>query len=158
MNAQRPRAPRQRANGFTLIEMIVAIVVLGVGLVGVLGAFRMATRSSGDLAVRKQMIALAEDLMEEVQLKPYASTANAAPAPCARNTFNDVSDYNGYATTGQVCSLDGSPLPALSGYNVRITVAAASLGGVAATLRIDVTVSRDSDSVTLTGWRTGYAL
>lgn len=151
----RRTAPPQA--GFTLVEMVIAIVVLGVGLVGVMSAFQLATRGSGDTAARKQLAALAEELMEEIQLKPYASASNSAPAACARNTYNDVADYAGYATTGKVCSLDGSPITALNGYSVAIRVSDATLADAVPAKRIEVSVSNASDSLTLTGWRTHYA-
>jgi MSHA pilin protein MshD len=152
---QRHRASVQR--GVTLVEMVLAIVVLGVGLAGVLLAFQAVTRGSGDAAVRKQMLAIAEELMEEIQLKPYAPAANAAPAACARDSYNDVSDYHGYSSSGQICAPDGTPLPALAGYSVSVSVSVAPLAGVAAAKRIQVTVSHGSDNFILTGWRSDYA-
>ena len=153
--SNRPTHNKQR--GFTLIEMVLAIVVLGVGLAGVLIAFSTVTRGSADPVVAQQMLAIAEEMMEEIQLKPYAAAANTAPAACARNTWNDVLDYNGYATSGQICTIDGTAIPSLAGYSVQVTVVAATLAGVGAARRIDVTVTRGTSSFTLTGWRTDFA-
>ena len=151
------RPQRNPQSGFTLIEMVLAIVVLGVGLAGVLIAFSTVTRGSADPVVAQQMLAIAEEMMEEIQLKPYAAAANAAPAACARNTWNDVLDYNGYTTSGQICTIDGTTIPSLAGYSVQVTVVAATLAGVGAARRIDVTVTRGASSFTLTGWRTDFA-
>ena len=149
-------AERRRQRGFTLVEMLVAVVILGVGLAGVMLAFSTAVRGSADPVVNQQMLAIAEGLMEEIQLRPYAAAANAAPAGCARDTFNDVMDYNGYASSG-ICSIDGTVVAALAGYSVRVAVVAAALNGVAEARRISVTVSRGSEQLLLTGWRSNFA-
>lgn len=145
---------RQRQCGFTLVEMIIAIVVLGVGVAGVMLAFSSAVRGSADPVVQHQLLALAEEMLEEIQLKPYAAAANAAPAGCARDTFNDVMDYNGYSKAA--CSIDGVAITALSGYTVSVSITNTALSGVGEALRIAVTVARGSQSLTLVGWRTNY--
>ena len=156
MCAERRRMQRRRSErGFTLIEAIVAIVVIGVALAGVLLAVSASVRGSADPVVQRQMLALAQQYMEEVQLKPWAAAANAAPAGCARDTYNDLLDYHGYSNS--VCAIDGTAIAALAGYTVNISVAAGTLGGVAAARRITVTVTRGAQSVTLTGWRTDHA-
>jgi MSHA pilin protein MshD len=143
--------------GVSLVELLVAIVVIGVGLAGVLSAFSAVTRDSADPVLRKQMLAIAEELMEEIQLKPFAPAANAAPSGCARDTFNDIGDYHGYSSGGSICTVDGTPIAALAGYTVSITVTPATLGGVAAARRIGITVTRGGESLSLVGWRTDYA-
>jgi len=150
-------ASHRRQAGFTLVEMIVAIVILGIGLAGVAVAFSVAIGRSADPVIHQQMLAIAEEMIEEVQLKPYAAAANSAPAGCARDTYNDVSDYNGYASSGQICTVDGVAVSALSGYSVNVGVATATLSGVAAAKRITVTVTRGTSSLTLIGWRTDFA-
>lgn len=147
---------RAGQRGFTLVEMVLAIVVLGAGLAGVLLALSTVTRGSADPVVAAQLLAIAEEMLEEIELKPYTAAANSAPGGCARNTYNDTLDYHGYAATG-ICTLDGSPIPALAAYRVQVQVQAAVLGGVSAARRIDVTVSHGNDSLALTGWRTDHA-
>jgi MSHA pilin protein MshD len=151
--ARSPCGKAQR--GFTLIEAVVAIVVIGVALTGILLAVGASVRGSADPVLQRQMLAIAQQYMEEIQLKPYAAAANSAPAGCARDTYNDILDYNGYSNS--VCAIDGTAIAALSGYTVSITVAAGTLGGIAAAKKITVTVTRGTQSLVLTGWRTDYA-
>jgi len=152
---KRPR-PRRRQAGFTLVEAIIAIVVLAVGLTGVMTAFHTVAKHSADPVVGKQLVALAQEMMEEISLKPYATAANTAPAGCARDTFNDVADYHGYSSSG-VCTIDGVAIPALASYRLSVSVVSATLAGVSAAKRITVTVTQGATSVTLVGWRTDFA-
>ena len=138
------------------MEAVVAIVVIGVALAGVLMAVRESVRGSAEPVVQRQLLAIAQQFMEEAQLQPYAAAANDAPAGCARDTYNDLLDYHGYSSSG-ICAVDGSAIPLLGGYAVSITVSAGTLGGVAAARRITVTVTRGTDTLTLTGWRTDHA-
>jgi MSHA pilin protein MshD len=142
--------------GMTLMELIVAIVVIGVGLAGVLVAFNQAVRGSADPMARKQMLAIAEEVMDEIALKPYAPAANVAPVACARNTYNDVSDYNGYAAAA-ICDIDGNAIATLAAYGVSVSVTAGVLPNGIAAKKIVVTVNRGTDSLTLTGYRTDWA-
>lgn len=155
--------------GFTLIEMVLAIVIISVGLAGVLLAFNTAVKSSADPLIDKQMLAAAEEMIEEVLLKPYAVSGTApsnSPKKCdvsplpSREAFDDVSDYDGYQTTG-VCTIEGALVTGLGGYSVKVKVEpSAGLTGITVSNAKKVTVTVEhgaTEALTLVGWRTWYA-
>ena len=145
------------AKGFTLLEVIVAIVIIGVGLAGVLSVFNANVQHSADPVVRKQLMAVAEEMLEEIALRPYAGPSKESDAGCGRITFDDISDYHLYPANHQVCDVVGVPIAALAGYTLDVTVTDAALNGVTAAKRIAVQVARGSERITLVTWRTGYA-
>jgi MSHA pilin protein MshD len=61
----------QKSVGLSLIELIVFMVIVSAAVVGVLGALGISTRSSADPMMHKQALAIAEAVLEEVQLMPY---------------------------------------------------------------------------------------
>src|SRR3990172_1138734 len=80
---------RRGSLGLSLIEVVVFIIVLGVGFSGILILYNQTTRASVDPVVRKQAVAIATSLMEEIQLRGF--------------TYCDPDDPNVYAaadTTG----------------------------------------------------------
>lgn len=155
MPSKRLRTPAQR--GFTIIEMVVAIVVIGVGVAGLLSAFSVTVRKSADPIQTKQSQVVADEIMEEILLKPYSSTTASSTTGCARNQLYDVAAYNGYATTNKVCDVDGIEIAGLSGFSLKVDVVSTSLGSVTAAYKITVTVTRGTEVYTLVGWRTDYA-
>ena len=62
---------KRSALGLSLIELVVFIIVLGVGLAGVLTFYNMTTRSSVDPLIRKQALAIATSLLEEIELRGF---------------------------------------------------------------------------------------
>lgn len=152
----------RRQRGLTLIEMVVAIVVIGVGLAGVLSAFQLVVRGSADPMAHKQMLALAEQMMEEIALQPYAPATATTTAfkACARNAFNDIRDYNGYSTSAGFCDVDGTTVANLAAYNVRVKVdTTVALNGIPVgdAAEITVEVTHGANRFSLVGWRTFYA-
>jgi MSHA pilin protein MshD len=61
----------RRQNGLTMIELIVFIVVVGIAVVGVMGLLSYTARNSVDPLLRKQALAIAEGLLEEVELARF---------------------------------------------------------------------------------------
>lgn len=144
--------------GMTLVEMIIAIVIIGVGLAGVMTAFNTTVRTSGDPLVTKQMLVLAEEMMEEVLLKPY-SPGSGSISGCDRTAADDVSDYHNY--NQKPCNLKGEAITLLDNYRVIISVTSGATLGTLTTdvKKVTVTVRLGSDSsrdITLTGFRTDY--
>lgn len=160
-----------KLRGFSLIEVIVFILIVSVALAGVLSVMNLTTQHSADPLVRKQAIAVAESMLEEVSLHDYANPAGGftcAPLPCTqanRQSFDDIGDYNGFTTSG-IYPIDSAILiTGLSAYNVSVSVATANLGPAASLITaasgnaslITVTVTGpDNVTVVLTGYRTAY--
>lgn len=160
----------RRQRGLTIIELVVFIVVLSIGLVGIMVLFNQVTRASPDPVVRKQALALAQSVMEEVMLRgfTYCDPDDAAvftatgTGGCttvegigpegefrtAAPLFDNVSDYNGFSMAGAgIVDLSGNTVSGLGNYSVSVAVAEMSGGelpDIATTndvLRVTVTVS-----------------
>jgi MSHA pilin protein MshD len=144
------------SRGFTLMETIVAIVIISVGLAGVLSVFNVNVRHSADPVVRKQLMAVAEEMLEEIALRRYSGATKESDPGCGRSTFDDVSDYHLYPVNRQVCNVEGVAVSGLTGYTLDVTVTNVTLEGVPAK-RIQVDVARGNDSVRLVTWRTEFA-
>ena len=152
--------------GFSLIEVIVFIMIVSIALAGVLSVMNLTTQRSADPLVRKQAIAVAESMLEEVSLHDFAVTGGSvAPTQANRQAFNDIGDYNGFTTSG-IYPIDSAvQIPGLAAYSVAVSVASADLGPATSLITaasnqaklITVTVNGpDNVSVVLTGYRTGY--
>lgn len=184
--ARPPTAPcAASAHGLSLVELLIFIVVVGAALAGVLRVFTQATAAGADPLLRRQALAIAESLLEEIELMPFtwcdADDANVESATgsagCASlpdgigaeagegrhatPQFDHVDDYHGYAMNG-IVDLTGSAVAGLSGYSASVAVAAAALGSITAgsgdALRITVTVTGPGNTtVSLDGYRTRHA-
>ena len=154
---------KARLAGFTLIEMLVAIIIISVGVVGILAAYNNSVKGSADALVGKQLVAIAEEMMEEILLKPFAIGGGAGAgvasdcgqAGANRSTFDDVRDYHGYQTAS-ICDIEGQPVEGLAGYSVAVTVQTMTLSGLNNVLRVTVTAARGGQTMTLDGFRSNY--
>jgi len=78
-------APRER--GLSYIELLMFIIIVSLCLAGVLAAINMGAQHSSDPMVRKQALAAAESLLEEVQLQPFTyCDPNDPSAPAATSS------------------------------------------------------------------------
>ena len=70
----------RRSLGMSLIEVVVFIVVLGIAIAGTVVLFNQLTRASVDPMIRKQALALATSLLEEIELRPFTYCDPDEPA------------------------------------------------------------------------------
>jgi MSHA pilin protein MshD len=131
-NNKHTQQSRKNQYGFSLVEMVVFIVIVTTAIAGVIGALAFMSGHSADPMVRKQAIAIAESLMQEIQQMPFTfcdpDDANASiatsysdctnpqnasltgPTPStesrysATNPFDNVADYGGFTMPGGGCS------------------------------------------------------
>jgi MSHA pilin protein MshD len=155
--------PTQR--GVSLIELIMFIVIISVALAGILLVMDLVTRHSADSLIRKQALAVAESMLEEIKLQALSGTACAGTlgANAVRANVSSVCDYNGYSTTNGILDFStNTAVQNLKAYNIaNVSVTQiATLGGTPITagsgVMITVTVA-DPTGATLdvTGYRAG---
>lgn len=160
-----------KQSGLTMIELVVFIVVVSIAVIGVLSVLGLTTRHSADPLQRKQALAIAEALLEEIELAhmTYCDPADANvdtaanPAGCASlpevvgpeagnaRPYDNVNDYvtafsSAEPLTGDVNGISTS-IP--TGYSATLKITPETLNGIASdatsanmnVLRITVTVS-----------------
>lgn len=168
--------------GLSLIELIVFMVIVSVGVAGLVSVINPMLRHSADPMRTKQMLAIAEAMLNEVLHQPFtwcdpddsaASTAQSyADCTSPQNTgsftagesrlagtFDNVSDYGGYSMAN-ISDVSGS-FP-MTGYTASVAIAQAGtalgLSDNSAALSVTVTVSfAGADDFSLTGYRFRYA-
>jgi len=174
---------RRRERGVTLIELVLFIVIVGLASAAILGVMSLTTQHSADPQLRKQALAIAEGMLEEIELArftycdpqdPAAQTATS-PAGCAipegpgeeangaGRPFDNVNDYvSAYGTATQYKTdaqgtvwAAGSPQE----YIASVVITQVPLNGLPATetLRIQVTVPYADQKIVLDGYRVRYA-
>jgi type IV pilus assembly protein PilV len=66
---------RHRARGFSLVEVLAALVVLEFGMLGIAGLSALTLRSGSGSIVRTQAISLADDLADRIRANRNAHVA-----------------------------------------------------------------------------------
>lgn len=171
--------------GLTLVELVIAIVVIGIAAVALLQSIGALSIANVDPVLRTQNRLLAESMLSEVQSKPFfdfsddpvinPGTTPTTACPTAetlsgndRSTWDNICDYNNYdsGSAGPRFS-NGNLMPGLGDYRVQVSVddsvglALGSLSNQAGCapqlLLISVTVSGPrGQSLSLDAYRTSY--
>lgn len=166
--------------GFTLIELVVAIVILSIGVTAFLILINQTVRHSADPMILEQANAIAQSYLEEVMLNSFCDpdfstdcpndcTTSACTGGCSlaegnRSLFDDVCDYDGLNNNGAI-DQNNNPVAGLGSFNVSVNVidSGINFGGLDSdageVVRIDVRVTHDSFQaldLTLSGFRTNY--
>jgi len=142
----------ERQRGFSLMELIITMVILGIAATGVLQLISLSTRSTADPVRRKQAMLIAEGLLEEVELARMtwcdpsdanvltatSSTVGALPTNCATTPeamgpellagnarpFDNVNDYSTLTNTtvDAAGNAFGGGAGAMSGYTASVAI------------------------------------
>jgi prepilin-type N-terminal cleavage/methylation domain-containing protein len=88
---------KSREQGFSLIELMIAMVVLAIGMLGGIAVICAATASNGRSKLNTTAATLAESTMEKILAIPAGTTGAAAQTSigdCAGNSFAVSTDPN----------------------------------------------------------------
>lgn len=151
------RPLRSQQTGISLLELIMFIVIVSIGVVGILSVMNITTQHSADPMVRKQAIAIAESLLEEIEAQPFTfcdpDDANATTAintaGCATTAealgpetvgaietrydvplFDNVNDYHNFNMPSPpgIRDITGANIGGLAVYSATVSIAGAALG------------------------------
>lgn len=112
-----------RAHGVTLIELVIALVVIAVAATGIVSVYVTTVASSADPALRVQAQGIAGAYLDEIMLQSYADPETGdtgAREESDRADFDDVWDYHGLDE--QPTDRTGSAIDGVSDYNVTVDV------------------------------------
>jgi len=169
LSGRQPVVPHGPQAGVTLIELVVFIVIVGISVAGVLLAIDRTALYSSSPLLTKQALAIAESLLEEIELMPYtycdpddaqvttATSAVIGVAGCATLVeamgpeagesrtsltlpFDNVNDYNGFSMS-PIRDINNTLIGGLSAYSASVTVANAALGVIPAANSLLITVT-----------------
>ncbi len=153
--------------GVTLIELIISMVIIGIGVAGILQVMNLTTARSADPMIQHQAVAVAEAYLEEILTKAYddpdaeTGTCEEGAPPASRSVYDDVNDYaciiGANADVGARNQF-GALIPGLGAYTVTVAVGApAAMDSGILARQIDVTVTHAVlGAITITGYRTNY--
>jgi MSHA pilin protein MshD len=169
---------KTRSLGLSLIELIFFIVILAIGFSATFLLYTQATRGSVDPVVRKQVLAIATSVLEEIELRGFtycdpddanvytASSATVGPNGCAatvetigpeagetsRTKFDNVNDYDGFQMLTGIQDITGTSVPGLSGYQLtNVTITNVTVTSTGASLALAEASDALLISVTVTG-------
>jgi len=134
---------REGGRGFTLVEALMTILLLGVGLAAVLGAVNLGIRYSGEGTELTQAVFLAQEIRERTLNMDFLDVANldgvtfSPPVNSHGETITGMSSWSQAVTTSYRSTNDPS-----------ITVSA----GASNLIYVQVQVSHGGQVCLTTGW------
>lgn len=138
---------RAARRGFSLVEVLVFVVVVSIAVVGVVRVLVLTTSVSVDPQLRKQALAIAESMMEEIQMArftycdPTDDGADTSTGACTvpevagqeggavDRPFDNVNDYVSAYGTAKPYTTDAAGIAFPAGYTAQVTISSeAGLG------------------------------
>jgi prepilin-type N-terminal cleavage/methylation domain-containing protein len=108
------RVEQRREAGFTLIEVMIAILLTALTVIGVLGLYRVETQASSFSRRETEAAVLAQDKLEELR-------AQGAPSGASTGTDNPVDQLSGstiFTRSWSIAANTGNP----SIFDINVTV------------------------------------
>lgn len=145
-------------SGVSLIELIMFILIISIGIVGILSVMNVTSQHSADPMVRKQAIAIAESLLEEILVKDFTDPDGVTATEASRDLYDDVDDYSGFSVS-PVKDINGAVLQNGAGSNLNFTATATvtpqafDVVASANSKLITVTVSGSGETVSLSAYK-----
>lgn len=133
----------ERHRGFTLLELVVTLVILGVAFAAIAGLVATLGGGSASPVLQTQALYIAEGYLEEAMLKAYADP-DGVNEGCgvSRDLWDDIVDYECLSTTPAApTDSAGVAMAGLSRYRVEMRVGDAATVGGATTRRVEVRVT-----------------
>lgn len=76
--AQKTDVARRAGNGFSLIEVLIALVIMSVGMLGIAGLYMHSMQAGRSSIFRHQAVTLAGDIADRIRANPRAGVAYMA--------------------------------------------------------------------------------
>jgi len=101
----------RHARGFSMIELLVAVLVMGIGVLGITGLQMVSLQNNRGALVRAEAVSLAYDMLDRIRVNPtvnYGGLAMGAAPPAATDCFANNCTEQQMATFDQAawkCSL-----------------------------------------------------
>jgi prepilin-type N-terminal cleavage/methylation domain-containing protein len=146
-------ATNQRAmRGMTLLELVIAITIIGIAVSSVLAALSTQATRSAEAMISEQANGIASAYLNEILQKNFLNGPGNT-----RATFDGIGDYDSPAFK-PVLDQWGTPVPGLGQFQVQVRVVNGNLNGLSAANQVqlvNVTVTHPSGvSILLSGYRT----
>lgn len=162
----------RRQRGVNIIELIIAIVIISIAVVGLMQVYAQAVRFSADPMIEHQAGAIAEGYLDEILARDYLDPSGGETGgseegnpslAVVRPLLDDVQDYNGLSNTppqdslGTVADLDADGQADLAGYSVDVSVTPGVIVDGVTMAQVDVRVRFSAVAdIVLTGYRAQY--
>lgn len=132
----------RRERGMTLIELIIAIVVIGICVASVLALLSSIAVRSASALTRTQATSIASSYLELILAQPYGN----------------IGAYDGINHLGAL-DATGAPVAGFERYRVAVSARVATLGTDAIqAMRVEVAITDPTGVTTrITGYRTNYS-
>lgn len=132
--------PHPRANGFTLVEAVIALVILAAAAAGILLIFAGPMAASADPQIRAQARALATSYMDEIVLRAFRDgDGDKACDASSRENYDTIWCYDDLNETPPKNQF-GDEIGQLDDYTVEVSIGD---DGDSATITVNVTHTSD---------------